>query len=88
MESAQTIAHRVVANNVKYMELMCPDKLNVKKEVAKWCAPQPGMLKFNTDGAFVPGQDHAAWGVVVRDHSGMWWLAKPFEWILLLAHLQ
>ena len=35
MENVETIANRVVAHNVKYMELMCSNKLNMHKEVAK-----------------------------------------------------
>lgn len=68
MWSAQDISHRAVVDNVEYLELVGTCKEKIPKERAKWSVPEPGMLKFNIDGAFTPGQDDAAWGVLARDH--------------------
>ena len=40
------------------------------QEVIKWKPPNPDVLKFNTDGAYTPGNNHVGWGVIVRDHQG------------------
>jgi ribonuclease HI len=36
----------------------------------RWQASEPDVIKFNFDGAFKRGHDHAGWGVLARDHQG------------------
>lgn len=36
----------------------------------RWRLPQDEMIKINVDGSFVPGENHAGWGVVARDSAG------------------
>ncbi|TVU21065.1 hypothetical protein EJB05_30677, partial [Eragrostis curvula] len=35
-----------------------------------WRPPEPGWIKCNVDGAFMPKQWHGAGGAVLRDHHG------------------
>lgn len=39
---------------------------------SSWCPPEPGWLKFNTDGAAGLSADWAAAGGVLRDSCGRW----------------
>jgi ribonuclease HI len=36
----------------------------------KWVPPDPGWMKINVDGAFLPDSGVAAIGVIIRDHGG------------------
>lgn len=36
----------------------------------QWLPPDPGWLKINVDGAFLPATSNAAVGVIIRDHEG------------------
>lgn len=41
-----------------------------KQSVDRWKPPQDEMFKISVDGSFVPGDNHAGWGVVARDSTG------------------
>ena len=35
----------------------------------RWCAPPPGTLKINCDGAFIQDTLNGRWGFIIRDHQ-------------------
>lgn len=36
----------------------------------RWRPPEDDLIKINVDGAFIPGETHAGWGVVAKDGMG------------------
>jgi ribonuclease HI len=36
----------------------------------RWSPPPEGIVKFNSDGAWMPGRTDGAWGVVARGAAG------------------
>jgi len=41
-----------------------------RQEQKQWIPPDPGWLKINVDGAFLPASGAAAVGIIIRDHDG------------------
>jgi hypothetical protein len=67
---AASIAHKTRCCAIEYMEILGSKSKNKTNKITKWKPPGLDVLKFNTDGAFTPGENEAGWGVIVRDHRG------------------
>jgi hypothetical protein len=65
---ATSIAHKTRCCAVEYLEILGSKSNNITNEITKWKPPGLDVLKFNTDGAFTPGQNEAGWVVIVHDH--------------------
>ncbi|KAM0885844.1 hypothetical protein ACQ4PT_030094 [Festuca glaucescens] len=61
---------RSVSQTEEYLQLFKNDKKKSRANGEKWSPPIEGYVKLNCDAAFYPGENHAAWGVVVRDQRG------------------
>lgn len=66
--SADELARRTRSYVLDYMQAFLPPAKKICAD--KWRPPQAEMVKINVDGAFVPGDDHAGWGAVVRTMDG------------------
>jgi ribonuclease HI len=70
MKTVEQIASRVrnlASDCLNYCKVTKPIKEQV---LERWVPPPNGFLKLNVDGAFLEGQRHGGWGVVVRDDTG------------------
>jgi hypothetical protein len=67
---AAAVAHQARFYVAEYMEILGKKEKDKTREQTIWTAPDQDVLKFNIDGAFSKGHNHAGWGVVVRDHRG------------------
>ena len=66
----EEIVRRAVSQADEYLQLFKNDKRNRGNHGEKWSPPLESFLKLNCDAAFCPGENHATWGVAVRDHRG------------------
>ena len=66
--SAEEVARRTRSYTLEYQQVF--SKKPEKQCDDKWRPPQEDMIKINVDGSFVPGEQHAGWGVVARDSEG------------------
>ncbi|KAE8807385.1 Glutamyl-tRNA reductase 1, chloroplastic [Hordeum vulgare] len=65
---AEVVPRRTRANVLQYEQVY--SQLDPARAVPRWRKPPDGMIKINTDGSFVPGEESSGWGVVVRDSTG------------------
>lgn len=62
------------------------DMARIEREIA-WKRPNPGWMKFNTDGASCGNPGLAAAGGVIRDKSGSWLRGFALNTEFSLHHL-
>ncbi|KAI5011897.1 hypothetical protein ZWY2020_024031 [Hordeum vulgare] len=67
-ESAEEVARRTRANVMQYEQIYSLPKAGQAPQ--RWRPPPDDMIKINTDGSFVPGQEGSGWGVIARDAAG------------------
>ncbi|XP_073362904.1 uncharacterized protein [Aegilops tauschii subsp. strangulata] len=66
--AADTVARHTRSSVLEFLEIF--GKPADKPVPDKWRPPSQADYKINVDGSFVPGQNHAGWGVVVRTKDG------------------
>ncbi|XP_073362638.1 uncharacterized protein [Aegilops tauschii subsp. strangulata] len=66
----EEIVHRARTATTEYWDIVGKQNHSKPKEKTQWRPPEVDVLKFNFDGAFVPGGNQSAWGVIARDHTG------------------
>ncbi|KAE8767904.1 Elongation factor 1-alpha [Hordeum vulgare] len=74
-ESAEAVARRTRANVLQYEQIYSLPKAGQTPQ--RWRPPPDDMIKINTDGSFVPGQEGSGWGVIARDAAGEVVAARP-----------
>ena len=62
--TAEEVARRTSNNDLEYMQIF--GKTTDKLPLDRWRPPAESGYKINVDGSFVPGQQHAGWGVALR----------------------
>lgn len=67
--SAVELVRHTKSYTIEYSEIF--RRKEKDKKGTKWRPPPEDMIKFNMDGAFTSGIEHAGWGVVARNSSGM-----------------
>jgi ribonuclease HI len=67
---AATVAHQTRCYSCEYMENLGKQRKGKNMKQLTWQPPVEGVLKINFDGAFKHGQNHAGWGVIVRNNRG------------------
>lgn len=66
--TAAEVARRARSSTLEYMQVFLPEPKPQCTD--KWRPPAQDMVKFNVDGAFVPGELHAGWGAMARTSDG------------------
>lgn len=66
--SAGELARRTRSAVMEYMQVYLTEPKKICGD--KWAPPTEEMVKINVDGSFIPGEEHASWGVVARDSEG------------------
>ena len=66
----EELVHRVKLATMEYWEVVGKHKQQSPKDQTRWRAPHDGILKFNIDGAHMPGSAQSAWGLIACDHTG------------------
>jgi ribonuclease HI len=64
------VAHRARCMAAEYLQVFRKRDKSVPKISERWSPPADGIIKFNSDGFWVPGRTDGAWGVVARDAAG------------------
>jgi ribonuclease HI len=64
------LVHRVKCTAAEYLTCFRKETGGVRSSNEKWKAPSQGIIKFNTDGAFVEGNLFGGWGVIARSEDG------------------
>jgi hypothetical protein len=64
------LVHRVKCTAAEYLTCFRKETGGVRSSNEKWRAPSQGIIKFNTDGAFVEGNLFGGWGVIARSEDG------------------
>lgn len=67
---AKILAFRAGCTSAEYPRCFSKQQNAKVKAPHKWQNPPTEVIKFNVDGALVPGQSHGAWGIVARDSTG------------------
>lgn len=67
---AKLFTFRVACTAAEYQESFYKATTSRPCSTSRWTTPPPDFLKFNVDGAYTPGNQHGAWGVVVRNSEG------------------
>ncbi|XP_073363334.1 uncharacterized protein [Aegilops tauschii subsp. strangulata] len=65
---ANEVARRTRSYVIEYLQIFTQTK--DKQQPDKWRTPETTTCKINVDGSFIPGQDYAGWGIVVRTAEG------------------
>ncbi|XBI43378.1 hypothetical protein VPH35_108152 [Triticum aestivum] len=63
------VARRARSSVLEYMQVYLPKTKTVSPD--KWKPPAEGVIKFNLDGSFIPGENYVSWGVVARTSEGV-----------------
>ena len=64
--SAHEIVRRSISQSDEYFQLFSKKHRKQDKDGERWCLPTDGVL----DASYIPGENYASWGVVVRDCKG------------------
>ncbi|KAI4997699.1 hypothetical protein ZWY2020_053041 [Hordeum vulgare] len=64
------LVHRVKCTIAGYMACSLKPSKAPKLREGKWSPPADGIVKINSDGAYVPGEDHGGWGVIAGTSQG------------------
>ena len=58
---------QIVMEFLHMLSIPNPVQRTANKPKPKWSRPPPGILKINTDGAYVQETKKGAWGFIIRD---------------------
>ena len=61
---------QIVMEFLHMLSIPNPVQRTANKPKPKWSRPPPGILKINTDGAYVQETKKGAWGFIIRDYTG------------------
>lgn len=71
IEGLESIARRTLALTEEWHEVHAkPLNVPTSRPRERWCPPEEGLLKFNTDGSYSLTGKYGGGGVVVRNHNG------------------
>ncbi|KAE8798774.1 Glutamyl-tRNA reductase 1, chloroplastic [Hordeum vulgare] len=62
------VARRTRSSVLEYRQIYAPGTKKISAD--EWKPPGEGVVKFNLDGSFTPGDQHVGWGVAARTSDG------------------
>jgi hypothetical protein len=54
----------------EYLQVFGKKEKSAPKNSERWSPPTEGIVKFNSDGAWIPGRTDGSWGVVASGAAG------------------